>query len=76
MSKDENLKILQLLQEGKITADEASQLLAAMEKPAPEAPPAPPVPLAPPEATKGASGDDDFELVGRVHVVPRDGRFR
>lgn len=44
MSKDENLKILQLLQEGKITADEASQLLAAMEKPTAEAPPAPPEP--------------------------------
>ena len=45
MSRQENLKILQLLQEGKITADEASQLLAAIDKaepaPAPEPEPAP-----------------------------------
>ncbi|MBB6050889.1 DUF4097 family beta strand repeat-containing protein [Armatimonas rosea] len=64
MSKEENLKILQLLQEGKITADEASQLLAAMEKPeepAPVSPPAaPPLPeTAPPPV--GAGGTDDFE---------------
>nr|WP_309690996.1 DUF4097 family beta strand repeat-containing protein [Armatimonas sp.] len=64
MSKDENLKILQLLQEGKITADEASQLLAAMEKPAPEAPTPPPPTLAPPGyplGTGAGGADDDFE---------------
>ncbi|WP_309714909.1 DUF4097 family beta strand repeat-containing protein [Armatimonas sp.] len=61
MSKEENLKILQLLQEGKITADEASQLLAAMEKPteAPTPPPAPEPEKAPPPV--GAGGADDFE---------------
>ncbi|MCX6369273.1 MAG: DUF4097 family beta strand repeat-containing protein [Armatimonadetes bacterium] len=58
MSKEENLKILQLLQEGKITADEASQLLAAMEKPT-EAPPAPEPEKAPPPV--GTGGTDDFE---------------
>lgn len=59
VSKEENLKILQLLQEGKITADEASKLLAAMEKPAaPEPTPAPPPPP-PPAVEKEA--DDDFE---------------
>ena len=61
MSKEENLKILQLLQEGKITADEASQLLAAMDKPAEPTPapkPTPPLSLA--EGGVGV-GSDDFE---------------
>lgn len=50
MSREENLKILQLLQEGKITADEASKLLAAIDAPAaePEAKPVPPPPPTPP----------------------------
>lgn len=41
MSREENLMILRLLQEGTITAEQAAALLAAVDKPAAEAEPAP-----------------------------------
>ncbi|MEW6181313.1 MAG: hypothetical protein AB1522_15460 [Chloroflexota bacterium] len=52
---EERLKILQLLQEGKITADQAARLLEALETSAAQAKgiPRPPVPPSPPTAGSG-----------------------
>lgn len=52
---EERLKILQLLQEGKITADQAARLLEALETSASQAKgaPRPPVPPAPPSPAGG-----------------------
>ncbi len=52
---EERLKILQLLQEGKITADQAARLLEALETSAAQAKgtPRPPVPPSPPAAGSG-----------------------
>ncbi|WP_448335410.1 SHOCT-like domain-containing protein [Bellilinea sp.] len=52
---EERLKILQLLQEGKITADQAARLLEALETSAAQAKgaPRPPVPPAPPSPAGG-----------------------
>jgi hypothetical protein len=52
---EERLKILQLLQEGKITADQAARLLEALETSAaqPKGTPRPPVPPSPPAAGGG-----------------------
>jgi hypothetical protein len=45
VTSDERLRILKMIQEGKITADEGAKLLAALRetRPAPPQPPAPPV---------------------------------
>ncbi|WP_416201808.1 SHOCT-like domain-containing protein, partial [Thermanaerothrix sp.] len=42
ISREERLKVLEMLQEGKITAEEAARLLEALEAaPGPKAPPPP-----------------------------------
>lgn len=61
MSREENLLILKMLQEGTITVDQAAELLAALDRqgaPASAAAPAPPPPVSPPPA------DADTELGG------------
>jgi len=52
---DNVLRVLQMLQEGKITAKEAESLIAALrgETTAPPSPPEPPAPPTPPEPPKG-----------------------
>ncbi|KPL83932.1 hypothetical protein SE15_01595 [Thermanaerothrix daxensis] len=53
ISREERLKVLEMLQEGKITAEEAARLLEALEAaPGPKTPPPPPPPTSPP----GGSG--------------------
>ena len=52
MPREENLLILKMLQEGTITAEQAAELLAALDSPgsraAPPTPPTPPTPPSPP----------------------------
>jgi DUF4097 and DUF4098 domain-containing protein YvlB len=57
---DNVLRVLQMLQEGKITAKEAESLIAALrgETTAPPSPPEPPTPPTPPEPPKGFPGFD------------------
>lgn len=57
---DNVLRVLQLLQEGVISAQEAESLIAALrgETPTPPPPPEPPTPPTPPEPPKGFSGFD------------------
>ena len=64
---DNVLRVLQMLQEGKITAKEAESLIAALrgETTAPPSPPMPPEPPAPPEAPKNFP---NFEFVS--HMKP------
>lgn len=66
MPREENLLILKMLQEGTITAEQAAELLAALDSsaaraapaaPAPPAPPPPPAPLDSDEAELGESGE-------------------
>ncbi|HNT53866.1 MAG TPA: hypothetical protein PKG95_04085 [Anaerolineaceae bacterium] len=49
VNREERLKILQMLQEGKISAEQATQLLEALEGARVPLPPVPPVPPLPPE---------------------------
>ncbi|WP_299025397.1 hypothetical protein [uncultured Thermanaerothrix sp.] len=51
ISREERLKVLEMLQEGKITAEEAARLLEALE-----ATPSPKTPPPPPTAPPGGSG--------------------
>ncbi|HOD04923.1 MAG TPA: hypothetical protein PKH92_07750 [Anaerolineaceae bacterium] len=48
VNREERLKILQMLQEGKISAEQATQLLEALEGARTPVPPMPPVPPEPP----------------------------
>ena len=54
MPKEENLLILQMLQDGTITAEQAADLLSAVDRTAAPAPSAAPAPPAPP--TRAAPG--------------------
>ncbi len=49
VTAEERMKILQMLQDGKISTEAAAQLLQAMGEDAPETPPAPPAPQAEPQ---------------------------
>ena len=62
MSREENLLILKMLQEGTITAAQAAELLSALSGSAAEAPPSPPPPPPPPSAAAAAAGIDDENL--------------
>jgi DUF4097 and DUF4098 domain-containing protein YvlB len=57
---DNVLRVLQMLQEGKITAKEAESLIAALrgETTSPVSPPEPPTPPTPPEAPRSCPGFD------------------
>jgi DUF4097 and DUF4098 domain-containing protein YvlB len=73
MAKEENLLILKMLQEGTITAEQAAELLAAVDSsesraaaaaPVPPTPPVPPVPPVPPTPPTPPSVPLPPQLVG------------
>ena len=48
MAREENLLILKMLQDGTISAEQAAELISAVDTAAPPVPPVPPTPLTPP----------------------------
>jgi len=80
MSTEERIKVLNMIAEGQISAEEGANLLSAMgmgdKAPTPEAPPAPPAPPAPaappkPLAPVAANGSTATRL--RVKVTSKEG---
>lgn len=67
MAREENLLILKMLQDGTITAEQAAELLSAMDTsetraPAPVPPPPAPLSPAPPPEPKAELDEDDVDL--------------
>ncbi len=69
MPREENLLILKMLQEGTITAEQAAELLAALDvsearsaPPTPPTPPAPPTPPVPPTPPPGVGFEAEADL--------------
>ena len=71
-SMEERLKILEMVQEGKITPEQAAQLLEAI---APSEPPAPPTPQRGPYAPPRPAGAPDFPEAPEMQGLGRKPRW-
>lgn len=68
--KEEIQRIMKLVQEGKLSPDDAAELIEALQNPAPQGPPPPPEP---PKAESGAKKDDPLaSIVDSIERIAKE----